>query len=87
MYNGARRGNRQGGILRRRVDEYVRCVVHRAGPDGTLWAMTMSMERAGTSMRDGMRFQAEAYAVVELSDRVRRAGATHVCDENCVAHP
>ena len=50
------------------------------GPDGTLWAMTMPMERVGTSIRDGVSIQAEAYAVVELSDRVRRAGAAHVCD-------
>ena len=57
------------------------------GPDGKLWAIVQPMEWADASVGEARRIQAGCSAVVELTDRIRRAGAVHMCDGDCVAHP
>jgi len=57
------------------------------GPDSALWAICVPMEKKVTQIGRGCCIVQDGCALVELSDAVRRAGAVHVCDENCRADP
>ena len=70
-----------GGLMRFYA---VLCVMR--GPDGKLWAIAMPMLRAQSSRGGGMRASLRDVSVVQLCEAVRRAGAAHICDEQCVPH-
>jgi len=56
-----------------------------SGPDTKLWVTAVPMEQSSTSTR-GMVVVQDKCALVELSDSVRRAGACHICDNECRHH-
>jgi len=62
----------------------VLCVMR--GPDGRLWTVGAQMMRGTSNNGDGMCASVRDFAVVQLGDAVRRAGAAHICDERCVPH-
>ena len=62
-------------------------VIVLRGPDDTLWVACLRMKKRTTPRGCGMCVVGEDCVLIELSDAVRRAGAMHMCDEDCVPHP
>ena len=54
------------------------------GPDLKIWAIGRDMRPEGVAGGGGYRSDCESVVAVELCGGVRRAGAMHVCNENCV---
>ena len=53
------------------------------GPDGKLWVISRPMRQVRGHEGLGMAASAEKCVVVELCKSVRRAGASHICDDGC----
>ena len=54
------------------------------GPDNKLWAVTKAMARARPDLRNAYGVSIGACVVVQLTAAVRRAGAAHLCDSDCM---
>ena len=62
-------------------------VIVLRGPDDKLWVASLRMKKSNALYGSGMCLAGEDCVLIELSDAVRRAGAMHMCDENCIPHP